>query len=120
MPGEYDTGNKGHGQPLMRIDSHGITPLDAAQQVAVSIAEGRRRAVSAVQMKPQSFAFAQVGNGGNVVNDAGVGGAGGCDHGKRYFPRLTIGSDGGFECRNIQRAYAVQRDPSQCLASQSQ
>ncbi len=93
MAGEYDAGGEWHCEPLVRIDSDGVAALDAADQISMRIAEYGGGAVSSVEMKPQILTVAEVGEGGDVIDGAGVGSSCGGDDAERLAAGGAVFAD---------------------------
>ena len=83
-------------QPLVGVDDERVRLLDAGEAVAHARREQRRAAVGAVDVEPQPALARDLAHAGEVVDDAGVGRAGGRHHGA-HRRRVAVGVERGAQ-----------------------
>src|SRR5512132_501162 len=76
FPVEQGTAVVGGEQPLVRVDDEAVGALDASKEMTNGWRGKSGTTVRPVDVHPDAEAFADIGNTGQVVDDAGVRGAG--------------------------------------------
>ena len=80
LPIEQGAAVVGREQPLVWVDDEAVSTLDAIEEVTHARGSERRTAVRAINMHPDAEPLADGRDSGQVVDNAGVRGAGGCDN----------------------------------------
>ena len=120
LAGENDAGGEGHGEPLVRIDGDGVGKFDAANEIAMLVGEDGGGAVGSVDVEPELVTTRNFGESDEVVDGAGVGGAGGADDAEGLVAGGEICADRGFEGRGIELHARVHGDAAKGAASESE
>jgi hypothetical protein len=81
-------------KPFVKIEGEGIRALNAIDQMSVARGERDERTDAAVHMHPQPFIAAQVGNGMQWIDGAGVRGSGSGNDAGGFHPLFPISGDG--------------------------
>ena len=81
---------KGRVKAFVQIKGEGIRPLDPGHQMAVRRGNCQHGTDAAINVQPQTLVLTKIGDGGQIVDRAGVGGSGGCDHAGRADARQAI------------------------------
>jgi len=68
-------------EPLVRVHHEGVGPLDSGEEGAGTGGQESRSPVGGVDVEPQAPVSGHLGDPGQVVDDAGVGGPGRGHHG---------------------------------------
>ena len=94
--------------------------FDAANEMAMGVAEGRGGSVSAVEVQPEIFALADFGEGGNVVDGSGVRGASGGDYAERFVAGGAVFANRALQCVEIKLDAVGDGDAVQRLATEAE
>ena len=104
----------------MRIDGDGVGKLDAANEIAMLVGEDGGGAVGTVNVEPELMAARNFGESDEVVDGAGVGGAGGANDAEGLVAGGEICADRGFEGRGIELHARVYGDAAEGAAAESE
>src|SRR3569833_397546 len=88
--------------------------------MTVLITEDGRRSVGAIEVQPEFVLLAYVGEGREVVDGAGVGGASGRDHAERFETGSAIMFDLMEQMSRIELEAIVDRDSAERFATETQ
>src|SRR4029077_18408133 len=119
-PCQQEACRKGHGQPLMRIESNRIGLLNFANPVPVPVREKHCSAIRAVNVEPEVVAATNFMNPRDVVDRARAGGSGGGYNAKWFLAGFQILLDCGFELLHIELQAFVYGDSTQGFPPKAQ
>ncbi len=104
----------------MRIDGDGVGKLDAANEIAMLVGKNGGGSVGSVNVEPELVTARNFGESNEIVDGAGVGGAGGADDAEGLEAGGEICADRGFERGGIELHARVYGDAAKGAASESQ
>ena len=106
-------------QPLVRVERHRVGTLEAGQRCFPLGGQRGEAAVGRVDVQPQPFGRADVGQAGQRVDGAGVGRSGAGAQGEGDAARAAVGPDGRGHRVRRQAPPAVGRQHPHLLRPQS-
>ena len=102
-------------QPFVGVQHQRVGALHATEQRPAALRQYRGGTVCSVHMQPQVLLLADIGDGVQRIDGAGIGGAGGGDDTKGPPPASPIFVDGFFERRHVEPQLLVHRHQSNLL-----
>ena len=91
-------------RPFVEVEGEAVGALDAAELVAVAVGDGGQRGEGAVDMEPEVFAGAELGDRAQIVDGPAIDGAGGGGDEERAGAGGAVPPDGlgeGFEVEAV-------------------
>jgi len=120
VPDQDAAGLEGNVHPFVQVQRNGIGAFHTVQLIADIVRQHRYCTDCAIHMEPELFPLAEISDGIQIIDCAGVDGAGCGDDAKRQHTRCAVFCDLSFKRLEIDGVVGVYRDMAHPIRAQSQ